>query len=100
MCSAAHNVVSRWIRQGAELRHLRSALVEARTEGCKPWGEKLVVGYVDTIITRVVALDVAQRSAATSRIARTQALLAEQRSWVAAPMPAHLIPKKTPEHHE
>ena len=87
--TAENPIVERWARNGATTAQVTAALIEARRSMPEP--RILLVGYVDTILERVMANDRQVRSAAEHRVERTQEQIAEQRAVVPAPAPEAVI---------
>lgn len=81
-------VIARWIRNGATPTQVTKALTEARAPGAKPPPAELRIGYVDTILERVMRQDAEAAAATEARLKRTQAIIAQ-----GIEAKAHAVPK-------
>lgn len=85
--TASSPEIAAWIAKGATVGQVERALTEARAHGSKPFPASLLFGYVTVILERLQRVDRAAREASDAKVERTQAQVAEQRTWVSTPKP-------------
>lgn len=71
-------IVARWIRNGATLTQITTALADARKS--MPFPKILKAGYVDTILISLMEADRTARRQAEAKVQRTTQQIAEQRA--------------------